>query len=103
LQKAAAESPPLAAWCKLGAGEVSLRLGDAEKAAKALDAAARVAPEDPRFLVRLARARLDQGRVSDADKLLRRVIKARPAEPQIQELDAEIALAKGFDDRVVAA
>src|SRR5262249_32078264 len=104
LQRAADISPPMAAWRKLGLGELHLKLGDTDKAAQNLDAAGRGMVEDPRFLLRLARARLDQGRVSDAEKLLRRVARQRPGrDPQVEAVDAEIALAKGFEDRVVAA
>jgi tetratricopeptide (TPR) repeat protein len=104
LSRAAEASPPMAAWRKLGLGELALRMGDVERAGQHLDAAARAPIEDPRFLLRLARARLDQGKIGDADKLLRRIAKLRSArDPQVQALDAEIALAKGFDERVVTA
>jgi tetratricopeptide (TPR) repeat protein len=103
LQKWADQSPPMAAWRKLGLGELHIRLGDAEKAAQDLDAAQKGNMEDGRFQVRLARARLDQGKISDAERLLRKVAQRRARDPQIETLDAEIALAKGFEDRVVAA
>ena len=103
LQKSADQSPPMAAWRKLGLGELHIRLGDANKAAQDLDAAAKGGLEDGRFQVRLARARLDQGKISDAERLLKKVALKRGRDPQIETLDAEIALAKGFEDRVVAA
>src|SRR5262249_9980575 len=104
LQRAGQSALAVSAWHRLGLGEIELRLGQHAAAARDLDAAAKIPLEDPRFFARFARARLDEGRVSEAEKLLRRVALMRSGkEAHIDALDAEIALAKGFEQKVVDA
>ena len=66
----------------------------------ALDKARNGLRSDPRSLLLYARARLLQGRLIEAERAMRMAERISPNDPEVAVLDAEVALAKGFEEKV---
>src|SRR5205085_1600299 len=84
-------------------GIQALREGDNARALSALDRAQAGWRHDARLALEVGRARLSQGRVFEAEAGLRLAQRLSPADPELPVLDAEVALAKGYEDKVVRA
>src|SRR5581483_3497027 len=81
--------PTTEAWFHLAAGE--------------LDAARKGIVHDGRLALLYGRARLNEGRVADAEQAMRVAERLDPNDGDVAVLDAEVALAKGFEDKVASA
>jgi tetratricopeptide (TPR) repeat protein len=92
-------------WWHLMRGLSALRRGDdpTGQAAQAVDLAQAGWRYDARLALAVARARLSQGRVAEAEAGLRMAHRLSPRDPDLIVLDAEVALAKGAEDRVAHA
>jgi tetratricopeptide (TPR) repeat protein len=94
------------AWKHVALAAVWALLEDYEKSQTELDAAQASGLDEPRFLARIALARLDRGKVADAG-LLRQKIRyfgtAPGRDPMALLLDAELFMATGMPDDALAA
>ncbi len=89
----------LEAWKHLALGAVYTRLEDFEKSKAELDAAASSGNVEPRFLARVALARLDRGQIVDALRLrtlIRGVSDVKTRDPVGAVLSAELLLTAGL-------
>ncbi len=69
----------------------------------ALDKARNGLRAEPRGLLLYARARLRQGKLVEAERAMRMAERISPNDPEVAVLDAEVALAKGFEEKVAEA
>jgi tetratricopeptide (TPR) repeat protein len=92
--------PVAEAWWNLGLAENALARGDENTAASELDAAQPGALRDGRLAARIGLARLSMGKVSEAERALRVAARLVPIDAEVGALDAEIAVAKGFEEKV---
>jgi len=94
------------AWFHLGRGLAAMARGRADEDAVAeseLNAARKGIVHDGRLALLYGRARLNQGQVGEAEQAMRVAEHLDPNDPDVAVLDAEVALAKGFEDKVVSA
>jgi cellulose synthase operon protein C len=88
----------LEAWRQLALGQCQLQRGAAAEAQAALEAATSGSLSDPRFLLRLVRARVAQGRITEARAAFAQLTKQVAAtHPAVLLTAAELSLAQGFD------
>lgn len=87
-------------WWHLALGGAALQKGDEQTAATELDLAQSGAWRDGRLAARVGLAKIALGKVSEAERALRQAARLAPADPELGALDAEIAVAKGFEDKV---
>ncbi len=80
------------AWLLLG--RVRRQRGEAALAAKALERARELAPEDPAITLDLAAAHLDAGALTEAVRVLDQGLARHPGRPDLQILRAETLLAQ---------
>jgi tetratricopeptide (TPR) repeat protein len=88
------------AWWHLALGVSALQKGDEQGAASELDAAQSGAWRDGRLAARVGLAKIALGKVSEAERALRQAARLGPGDPELGALDAEIAVAKGFEEKV---
>jgi tetratricopeptide (TPR) repeat protein len=74
-----------------------------EAAGGELDLARKGIMHDGRLALLYGRARLLQGKVAEAEQAMRIAERLNPNDGDVAVLDAEVALAKGFEEKVVAA
>ncbi len=96
------------AWFHLARGLVLMNspvIGAAnlEAANVELDLARKGIVHDGRLALLYGRARLMQGKVTEAEQSMRIAERLNPNDSDVSVLDAEVALAKGYEDKVVAA
>jgi tetratricopeptide (TPR) repeat protein len=92
------------AWFHLAAGLTAIGKGAPEaQASKELDLARKGIVHDGRLALLYGRARLMQGRVGEAEEAMRVAEHLDPNDGDVAVLDAEVALAKGFEDKVASA
>jgi tetratricopeptide (TPR) repeat protein len=92
------------AWFHLAAGLSALgRRAPEAQASYELDLARKGLVHDGRLALLYGRARLMQGRVADAEEAMRVAERLDPNDGDVAVLDAEVALAKGFEDKVASA
>jgi len=91
--------PTTQAWFHLVQG-----LGESVEAKRdlALDLARKGIVHDGRLALLYGRARLQQGKVGEAEQAMRVAERLDPNDGDVAVLDAEVALAKGFEDKVAA-
>jgi tetratricopeptide (TPR) repeat protein len=96
--------PTTDAWFHLAAGLVELGdpSGDEQAAGRELDLARKGVVHDGRLALLYGRARLMQGKVSEAEEAMRIAERLSPNDGDVAVLDAEVALAKGFEDKVAS-
>ncbi|MBI5478431.1 MAG: tetratricopeptide repeat protein, partial [Deltaproteobacteria bacterium] len=88
----------LEAWRQLVLGQCQLQRGAAAEAQAALEAATSGSPSDARFLLRLVRARLAQGRITEARAAFAAVTPlVGVAHPAVALSHAQLGRAQGFD------
>jgi tetratricopeptide (TPR) repeat protein len=90
-------------WLHLIYGVKALQDGKMDVAATALDRAQDGWRHDARLALAVGRARLSQGRVVEAEVGLRMAQRRSPSDPDLLVFDAEVALAKGYEDKVKQA
>ena len=90
------------AWLHLAAGLKALN-SDESKASTELELARQAIPHDGRLALLYGRARLEQGKVGEAEQAMRIAEHLDPNDGDVAVLDAEVALAKGYEDKVVSA
>ncbi len=95
--------PTTEAWWYLMYGMKALQDGSPDTAATALDRAQAGWRHDARLALGVGRARLFQGRVVEAEVGLRMAQRRSPSDPDLLAFDAEVALAKGYEDKVAQA
>ena len=95
--------PTTDAWFHLAEGLKALGGIDDTRAANELDLARKGIVHDGRLALLYGRARLQQGLVSDAEQAMRVAEGLDPNDGDVAVLDAEVALAKGFEDKVALA
>jgi tetratricopeptide (TPR) repeat protein len=98
--------PTTAALYHLAAGLAELARGkeaDANVAAAELDAARQGIVHDGRLALLYGRAQLQTGRVAEAEQAMRIAERRDPNDGDVAVLDAEVALAKGYEEKVVTA
>ena len=93
------------AWFHLARGLMLLsgKEANADQASAELDLVRRGIIHDGRLALLYGRARLLQGKVSEAEQSMRVAERLNPNEGDVAVLDAEVALAKGYEEKVVAA
>ncbi|MEO6952747.1 MAG: tetratricopeptide repeat protein, partial [Polyangia bacterium] len=92
------------AWFHLARGLVLLGKPNSTDAASAeLDLARRGILHDGRLALLYGRARLLEGKVAEAEQAMRVAERLNPNDADVAVLDAEVALAKGYEEKVVAA
>ena len=95
------------AWFHLARGLVlfggKAGAGGIEQATAELDLVRRGILHDGRLALLYGRARLLQGKVAEAEQAMRIAERLNPNDGDVAVLDAEVALAKGFEEKVVAA
>jgi predicted Zn-dependent protease len=95
---AVAVTSGLESWRQLALAQAHLALDEAAPAQAALERATAGAAPDPRFYLRLMRARLAQGHVHEARAILALAGKyVAPVNPQLVLAQAELALGQGLD------
>jgi predicted Zn-dependent protease len=88
----------LEAWRQLALGQCLQQRGATAEAQAAIEAATVGAPPDPRFQLRLVRARLAQGRITEARVAFQQLAKQlNVSHPAVLLVSAELGLAQGFD------
>jgi tetratricopeptide (TPR) repeat protein len=94
--------PTTEAWFHLASGlaELGKPNGDEQLASSELDLARKGVVHDGRLALLYGRARLQQGKVSEAEESMRIAERLSPNDGDVAVLDAEVALAKGFEDKV---
>ncbi|MDB4970100.1 MAG: Tetratricopeptide 2 repeat protein [Myxococcales bacterium] len=96
--------PTTEAWFHLAAGLSALTRGAPEaQAGYEFDQARKGIVHDGRLALLYGRARLQQGKVGEAEQAMRVAEHLDPNDGDVAVLDAEVALAKGFEDKVVSA
>jgi predicted Zn-dependent protease len=96
--------PTTEAWFHLAAGLSALGRGAPDsQAGHELDLARKGIVHDGRLALLYGRARLLQGKVGDAEEAMRVADRLDPNDGDVAVLDAEVALAKGFEEKVAAA
>ena len=92
------------AWFHLARGIVLLgKANSADAASAELDLARRGILHDGRLALLYGRARLLEGKVAEAEQSMRVAERLNPNDADVAVLDAEVALAKGYEEKVVAA
>jgi tetratricopeptide (TPR) repeat protein len=94
--------PVTEAGFHLAAGLAALGRDDA-RATTELDAAQKGIFHSGRLALLYGRARLQQGRIADAEQAMRIAERLDPNDGDVAVLDAEVALAKGLEDKVASA
>jgi tetratricopeptide (TPR) repeat protein len=94
--------PMTEAWFHLAAGlaELGRQDGDEKLASSELELAKKGVVHDGRLALLYGRARLMQGRVGEAEEAMRIAERLSPNDGDVAVLDAEVALAKGLEDKV---
>jgi predicted Zn-dependent protease len=98
--------PTNSAWYHLATGLAAIgHRGEVDEALvqAELDAARRGIVHDGRLALLYGRARLLQGRVAEAEQAMRIAERLNPNDGDVAVLDAEVALAKGYEEKVVMA
>jgi lipopolysaccharide biosynthesis regulator YciM len=91
----------LESWRQLALAGSFLSRDATPEAQAALEIATAGAPPEPRFFLRLMRARLAQGRVTEAKAALGHALKyLAPQSPQVTLAEAELMLGQGFETPV---
>jgi tetratricopeptide (TPR) repeat protein len=91
------------AWFHLARGLAAMGREDDATANTELTAARKGIVRDGRLALLYGRARLTQGQVGEAEQAMRVAEHLDPNDGDVAVLDAEVALAKGFEDKVVSA
>ncbi|MCU1276991.1 MAG: hypothetical protein JWM53_537, partial [bacterium] len=96
--------PTTEGWFHLAAGTSAMGRGapDAQASAE-LDQARKGLVHDGRLALLYGRARLQQGKVGEAEEAMRVAERFDPNDGDVAVLDAEVALAKGYEDKVALA
>ncbi|MGZ3428750.1 MAG: tetratricopeptide repeat protein, partial [Polyangia bacterium] len=96
--------PTTEGWFHLAAGLSAMGRGapDAQASAE-LDQARKGIVHDGRLALLYGRARLQQGKVGEAEEAMRVAERLDPNDGDVAVLDAEVALAKGYEDKVALA
>jgi predicted Zn-dependent protease len=92
--------PTVTAWFHLARG---LAAPDDAKMSAELDLARKAIVHDGRLALLYGRARLQQGKVGESEQAMRIAERLDPNDPDVAVLDAEVALAKGFEEKVALA
>ncbi len=96
--------PTTEAWFHLAAGLSAMGRGAPDaQASYELDQARKGIVHDGRLALLYGRARLQQGKVGDAEEAMRVAERLDPNDGDVAVLDAEVALAKGYEDKVALA
>jgi tetratricopeptide (TPR) repeat protein len=96
--------PTTEAWFHLAAGLSAIERGAPEaQSSYELDLARKGIVHDGRLALLYGRARLMQGQVGEAEQAMRVAERLDPNDGDVAVLDAEVALAKGFEDKVSSA
>jgi tetratricopeptide (TPR) repeat protein len=98
--------PTTEAWFHLAEGLRALGKNKPDEDAKAqseLDLARKGIVHDGRLALLYGRARLQQGLMGEAEQAMRIAERLDPNDGDVAVLDAEVALAKGFEDKVALA
>ena len=96
--------PTTEGWFHLAAGLSAMGRGAPDaQASYELDQARKSIVHDGRLALLYGRARLQQGKVAEAEQAMRVAERFDPNDGDVAVLDAEVALAKGFEDKVALA
>ena len=96
--------PTTEGWFHLAAGLSAMGRGAPDaQASYELDQARKAIVHDGRLALLYGRARLQQGKVGEAEEAMRVAERLDPNDGDVAVLDAEVALAKGFEDKVALA
>jgi tetratricopeptide (TPR) repeat protein len=96
--------PTTEAWFHLAAGLSALGRGAPDaQASNEFDLARRGIVHQGRLALLYGRARLMQGKVGEAEQAMRVAERLDPNDGDVAVLDAEVALAKGYEDKVASA
>lgn len=96
--------PTTEAWFHLAAGLSAVGRGAPDaQASNELDLARIGIVHDGRLALLYGRARLMQGKVGEAEEAMRVAERLDPNDGDVAVLDAEVALAKGFEEKVATA
>ncbi|HEY2745970.1 MAG TPA: tetratricopeptide repeat protein, partial [Polyangia bacterium] len=96
--------PTTEGWFHLAAGLSAMGRGAPDaQASYELDQARKAIVHEGRLALLYGRARLQQGKVGEAEQAMRVAERLDPNDGDVAVLDAEVALAKGFEDKVVLA
>jgi tetratricopeptide (TPR) repeat protein len=96
--------PTTEAWFHLAAGLSAMGRGAPDaQAGYELDQARKGIVHDGRLALLYGRARLQQGKVGESEQAMRAAEHLDPNDGDVAVLDAEVALAKGFEDKVALA
>lgn len=91
------------AWFHLAAGLAALGRGDDAHAQPELKLASKGIVHDGRLALLYGRARLQQGEVTQAEHAMRVAERLAPNDVDVAVLDAEVAIAKGYEEKVIQA
>jgi tetratricopeptide (TPR) repeat protein len=91
------------AWFHLAAGLSALAHGTEADGNREIDFAKKGIVHDGRLALLYGRARLSQGKIGDAEEAMRVAERLDPNDGDVAVLDAEVALAKGYEDKVALA
>jgi tetratricopeptide (TPR) repeat protein len=96
--------PTTEGWFHLAAGLSAMGRGASDAQASAeLDQSRKGIVHDGRLALLYGRARLQQGKVGEAEDAMRVAERLDPNDGDVAVLDAEVALAKGYEDKVALA
>jgi tetratricopeptide (TPR) repeat protein len=96
--------PTTEGWFHLAAGLSALgRAAPEAQVSSELDLTRKTIVHDGRLALLYGRARLLQGQVGEAEQAMRVAERLDPNDGDVAVLDAEVALAKGFEDKVSSA
>jgi predicted Zn-dependent protease len=96
--------PTTDGWFHLAAGLSAMAKGAPDaQASSELDQARKGIVHDGRLALLYGRARLQQGKVGEAEQAMRVAERLDPNDGDVAVLDAEVALAKGYEDKVALA
>ncbi|MCU1278130.1 MAG: Tetratricopeptide 2 repeat protein, partial [bacterium] len=96
--------PTTEGWFHLAAGLSAMGRGAPDaQASYELDQARKGLVHDGRLALLYGRARLQQGKVGEAEQAMRVAERLDPNDGDVAVLDAEVALAKGYEDKVALA
>ncbi len=96
--------PTTEGWFHLAAGLSAMGRGAPDaQASYELDQARKSIVHDGRLALLYGRARLQQGKVGEAEEAMRVAERLDPNDGDVAVLDAEVALAKGYEDKVALA
>ncbi|HXU69343.1 MAG TPA: tetratricopeptide repeat protein [Polyangia bacterium] len=96
--------PTTEGWFHLAAGLSAMGRGAPDaQASYELDQARKNIVHDGRLALLYGRARLQQGKVGEAEEAMRVAERLDPNDGDVAVLDAEVALAKGYEDKVALA